>query len=297
MSSETIALREWLSTPLGRRCLALKADVTDAEQMRHAVAEVVGDLGRVDCLVNNAALMFDQLEATWDEFMAVNFMGIVHASNAVVPYLWEQQHGSIVNISSTAAFPLPLPMPPVGPDAAPPNVLLLTDSSSTAEQAQDEVKAGKDPNPYEGMLGVIGETTDEQWGNKSKLLQQCVDIYEKATGKTVPEPDESPVNAKGKKEEIYIAVADFCGELFMFRDIATRVGPDLTTKNWQKTVDKYGSIDLVSTRIASLCKGKYAADDAFRLGAFDSTAGDSGDWVAVTPIKDASGGKCTKVKS
>ena len=66
---------------------------------------------------------------------------------------------------------------------------------------------------------------------------------------------------------------------------------------WQKTVDKYGSIDLVSTRIASLCKGKYAADDAFRLGAFDSTAGDSGDWVAVTPIKDASGGKCTKVKS
>ena len=178
-----------------------------------------------------------------------------------------------------------------------PNVLLLADSSSTAEQAQDEVKAGKNPNPYEGMLGVIGETTDEQWGNKSKLLQQCVDIYEKATGKTVPEPNDSPVNAKGKKEEIYIAVADFCGELFMFRDIATKVGPDLTTKNWQKAVDNYGTIDLVSTRIASLCKGKYAADDAFRLGEFDSTEGSSGDWKPVTPIKDASGGKCTKVKS
>jgi hypothetical protein len=178
-----------------------------------------------------------------------------------------------------------------------PNVLLLADSSSTAEQAQDEVKAGKDPNPYEGMLGVIGETTDEQWGNKSKLLQQCVDIYENATGKKVPEPNDSPVNAKGKKEEIYIAVADFCGELFMFRDIATKVGPDLTIKNWQKTVDNYGTIDLVSTRIASLCKGKYAADDAFRLGAFDSSEGSSGDWVPVTPIKDASGGKCTKVKS
>jgi ABC-type branched-subunit amino acid transport system substrate-binding protein len=178
-----------------------------------------------------------------------------------------------------------------------PNVLLLTDSSATAEQAQDEVAAGKDPNPYEGMLGVIGETTDETWGNKSKLLQQCVDIYEEATGKTVPEPDASPTNAAGKKEEIYIAVTDFCGELFMFRDIATKVGPNLTIKNWQKTVDKFGSIDLVSTRIASLCKGKYAADDAFRLAEFDSSQGTTGDWAAVTPIKDASGGKCTNIQS
>jgi 3-oxoacyl-[acyl-carrier protein] reductase len=73
--------------------------------------------------VNNAALMFDQLQATWEQFMAVNFMGIVHASNAVVPYLWEQQQGSIVNVSSTAAFPLPLPRSPVPPDAPPPKEL------------------------------------------------------------------------------------------------------------------------------------------------------------------------------
>jgi hypothetical protein len=53
----------------------------------------------------------------------------------------------------------------------------------------------------------------------------------------------------------------------------------------------------VSTRIASLCKGKYAADDGFRLAEFDSSEGATGDWVAVTPVKDASGGKCTKVAS
>ena len=60
--------------------------------------------------MNNAGLMFDQLTATWDDFLAVNFMGIINASNAVVPYLWEQRSGSIVNISSNAAFPLSLPM-------------------------------------------------------------------------------------------------------------------------------------------------------------------------------------------
>lgn len=108
---------------LGRRCLTLRADVTDADQMRDAMARVVDELGRVDCLVNNAALMFDQLVATWEEFLAVNFMGIVHASNAVVPYLWEQGSGSIVNISSTAAYPLPLPASfRPGPDSPPPSV-------------------------------------------------------------------------------------------------------------------------------------------------------------------------------
>ena len=53
--------------------------------------------------------MFDQLTATWEDFLAVNFMGAINASNAVIPYMWEQRHGSIVNISSTAAYPLPLP--------------------------------------------------------------------------------------------------------------------------------------------------------------------------------------------
>lgn len=104
----------------GRRALSLKADVTDPDAMRQMVATVVEQLGRVDCLVNNAALMFDQLTATWEQFLAVNFMGVVNASNAVVPYLWEQRSGSIVNISSTAAFPLPLGHLADVPDDAPP---------------------------------------------------------------------------------------------------------------------------------------------------------------------------------
>jgi NAD(P)-dependent dehydrogenase (short-subunit alcohol dehydrogenase family) len=105
---------------MGRRAISLKADVTDPEAMVEMAATVVETLGRVDCLVNNAALMFDQLTATWDEFLAVNFMGVVNASNAVVPYLWQQREGSIINISSTAAFPLPLGSPLDVPEDAPP---------------------------------------------------------------------------------------------------------------------------------------------------------------------------------
>src|SRR5207248_1089645 len=86
---------------MGRKALSLKADVTDPEQMTEMAGTVVGEFGRIDCLVNNAGLMFDQLTATWDDFLAVNFMGVVNASNAVIPTMWQQRSGSIINISST----------------------------------------------------------------------------------------------------------------------------------------------------------------------------------------------------
>lgn len=49
----------------------------------------------------------------------MNFMGVVNASNGVIPHMWEQRRGSIVNISSTAAFPLALPSLYRLPDDAP----------------------------------------------------------------------------------------------------------------------------------------------------------------------------------
>jgi hypothetical protein len=169
----------------------------------------------------------------------------------------------------------------------------MTDASATVHEASDEVVAGTKPNPYDGMLSVLGLTASERWAKKSPQLQQCVDIYEKASGTKVAGPTEEKV-VDGRKVQIDVAVTDFCSELFMFRTIADKVGPNLTTANWQKTVDHFGPIDLVSTPIASLCKGKYAADDAFRVVSFDPTLGKSGDWKAVTPVRDASGGVCAK---
>ena len=175
-----------------------------------------------------------------------------------------------------------------------PKALLVTDAEKVAEYGQDEVKAGTTPNPYEGMLSTNGNTLSERWAHKSPLLQRCVDIYEKATGTKVSGPDNPAKSSSGKTIELSIAVTDFCGELAMFKTIAERVGPDLTIKNWQKTVNNFGKIDLVTTEIASLCTGKYAADDAFRLLTFDSHLGTVGDWKALTAAKDASGGQCTK---
>ena len=149
--------------------------------------------------------------------------------------------------------------------AAMPKVRFITDASVTLAQAQDLQLAGADPNPYDGMLGIEGETESERWAKKSPELQQCVDVWEKATGKTVLGPDEVTPDDDGRVAEIYIAVEDFCGELLMFKAIAERAGPKLTNRTWQKAVDSFGPIKLPTTSPASLCKGKYGAKDGGRI--------------------------------
>jgi hypothetical protein len=173
--------------------------------------------------------------------------------------------------------------------AAMPALQLLTDSpSGVGGAAQDAVAAGQRPNPYEGVVTADGPSDSERWKNKSALLQRCVDTYEKATGERVVGPDALKPGPDGKRAEIYIAVTDFCNELTMFKTIAEKVGTNLTNAAWTKAVDSFGPIKLVSADIASLRKGKYDAEDGFRLAAFDSSIGSKGDWKPLTAIEDAS---------
>jgi ABC-type branched-subunit amino acid transport system substrate-binding protein len=178
-----------------------------------------------------------------------------------------------------------------------PKATLVTDTDTSLDQAKGEQDAGVSPNPYEGMISGMGETQSQRWGAKNAALQQCVDIYEKATGETVPGPDDRKTSAAGKSINTDQAVTDACGDLMMFKTIAEKVGPNLTTKNWQKTVDSFGKIELPPNKFSSLCKGKYDAQDDFQLIAYDSSIGESGDWKTLSPVKDVSGGKCTKASS
>ncbi len=96
----------------GNRALAVTVDVADMASVR-AMAEAAKEAyGRVDILVNNAALygaltggrFTDLDEAEWDACMAVNVKGIWNCCKAVVPLMREGgAGGSIINISSLAA--------------------------------------------------------------------------------------------------------------------------------------------------------------------------------------------------
>ena len=99
---------------LGRKALAVEADVTDNNQVVKAVQEVIDAFGKIDILVNNAGgypmdLMtggtniIDRTEEEWDGNYELNLKSQVLMCRAVIPHLVKQKSGKIVNIASTSA--------------------------------------------------------------------------------------------------------------------------------------------------------------------------------------------------
>ena len=91
--------------------IAAQLDVTDPASARDMVEAAMRGFGRLDALINNAALYgalhggrFDAIEeAEWDAAMAVNVKGIWNCCKAAVPAMRQVGGGSIVNIASLAA--------------------------------------------------------------------------------------------------------------------------------------------------------------------------------------------------
>jgi NAD(P)-dependent dehydrogenase (short-subunit alcohol dehydrogenase family) len=90
------------------RALGVRADVSDAGSVRAMVEAALARFGRIDVLVNNAAVFatlkpqpFDEIpEAEWDRVMAVNVKGVWNCACAVVPAMRAQGGGRIVNVAS-----------------------------------------------------------------------------------------------------------------------------------------------------------------------------------------------------
>jgi 3-oxoacyl-[acyl-carrier protein] reductase len=93
---------------LGRRALALKCDVTDADQVASVVSRTAEELGSVDILVNNAGTLdhVGQLESQspelWERDLRVNLTGAFNCARAVWPHMKERGWGRIVNMASVA---------------------------------------------------------------------------------------------------------------------------------------------------------------------------------------------------
>lgn len=91
---------------------AFACDITDRAQVERLVADVTGQFGRLDILVNDAAynkaIPFQDLdgltEEEWDRILAVNLTGPMRLIKAVAPVMKAQGRGRIVNISSVAGL-------------------------------------------------------------------------------------------------------------------------------------------------------------------------------------------------
>jgi NAD(P)-dependent dehydrogenase (short-subunit alcohol dehydrogenase family) len=87
--------------------IALRADVSDADQVQHAVIQVVGRTGRLDILVNNAAIrhiagFLEYPLEDWRRTLEVNLTGAFICARAVIPHMQQVGKGKIVNLASVA---------------------------------------------------------------------------------------------------------------------------------------------------------------------------------------------------
>ena len=92
-------------TALGRRAVAVQADVRDAEQVEAMVRAVLESLGRIHFLINGAgvsrdALVWKMKPGDWDDVVRTNLGGAFNCARAVLPVMREQGGGRIVSLAS-----------------------------------------------------------------------------------------------------------------------------------------------------------------------------------------------------
>jgi NAD(P)-dependent dehydrogenase (short-subunit alcohol dehydrogenase family) len=90
---------------IGRKVIAIQADVSDVRQIQQMVDEVDRQLGKINILVNNSAIdptipFFEVTEEQWDRILDTNLKGTFFCAQACAKHMLDQGGGKIINISS-----------------------------------------------------------------------------------------------------------------------------------------------------------------------------------------------------
>ena len=94
---------------LGQRGIAVKADISDHNDVKAMAAAVYDELDKVDIVVNNAGIARDTMvlkmsEEQWDTVFGVHLVGAFNCIQAFVKGMISRKHGRIINIISAAGL-------------------------------------------------------------------------------------------------------------------------------------------------------------------------------------------------
>lgn len=95
-------------TAMGRQAITVQADVSVSAEVKRMVAEVEQPLGRIDILINNAAVAYPRkfehiTEEEWDRILTANLKSVFLLTQAVISGMRKRKWGRIINLSSVAA--------------------------------------------------------------------------------------------------------------------------------------------------------------------------------------------------
>ena len=159
---------------LGGEALYVHLDVSSETDWRQAVDTVVSSYGKLDVLVNNAAIwrggnVADTSSEQWDQVLAINAKGAFLGTKLAIPQMRDAGGGSIVNISSTAGL--------VGSrtstaySASKGAVRLLTKSTAVQYGAEGIRANSIHPGPIDTAMG------DQVWpdaGSREETIERTV---------------------------------------------------------------------------------------------------------------------------
>ena len=159
---------------LGGEALYVHLDVSSETDWRQAVDTVVSSYGKLDVLVNNAAIwrggnVADTSSEQWDQVLAINAKGAFLGTKLSIPQMRDAGGGSIVNISSTAGL--------VGSrtstaySASKGAVRLLTKSTAVQYGAEGIRANSIHPGPIDTAMG------DQVWpdaGSRDEAIERTV---------------------------------------------------------------------------------------------------------------------------
>ena len=172
---------------MGRKAIAIKADIADRGEVDKMVEAAIGEFGKIDILMNNAgaisrAEFLDTSQEDWSIPMRTNLDGTFNCTQAVAKYMVTRRYGKIINVASimglgasitrltgyavskgalitfTKAVALELGKYGINVNAIAPGVI-LTDFTYEG-RTEEEVQALIERQKQSSMLGVIGKPED-----------------------------------------------------------------------------------------------------------------------------------------
>ncbi len=152
------------------RAIAIQADVSDSQQVAHAVRLAEAELGPVDVLANIAGIygrhapVREQELENWQRVLAVNLTGTFLCCKAVLPGMVQRRWGRIINIASGQAVQ---PRANVAPYAASKAAVI----GFTKTLALEVARTGVTVNCI--MPGVTDTPMPRQYGSEERLQQQA----------------------------------------------------------------------------------------------------------------------------
>jgi NAD(P)-dependent dehydrogenase (short-subunit alcohol dehydrogenase family) len=93
---------------IGGDAFPLQIDIARSESVNASINQVIERRGQIDVLVNNAGIagkaapLWEQSDEDWTSVIAVNLLGVVYCTRAVLPHMRKRKYGRVVNIASIA---------------------------------------------------------------------------------------------------------------------------------------------------------------------------------------------------